>query len=385
MSQSASPQHTARTIQVRGLTGTPVTFTAECLPGASSLALLDADWPHQRDTADRVLAAMRNAGLPVPATYRIHIRIAPPHADVTPAADLALAALVLAVVDEMPADPLASTTLIGELALDGTVRPTRGVLPAVRAARDYGVSRVIVPTANLAEAALAGVDVLGVPTLADLAAWLRGQAPLTRPALAPGGRDPAGESSNTAVSAPVLSPQAWRAVEIAAAGRHHVLALAAPGADALLLAERLHTLLPALSLQQQEEVTAVHSLAGTLLADVPLITAPPVQYPDHSTSMAGLIAGIHPPRPGAVCLAHHGLVVLDDLPKFGAQRLGALRTVLADGKVQLAAGDGVTTYPAQAQLYATSRLCPCGPVPNTPCTCTGWTVVATSVVPAPRC
>jgi magnesium chelatase family protein len=245
------------------------------------------------------------------------------------------------------------------------VRSTRGVLATVRAARELGARRVIVPAANLAEAALVdGVDVLGAATLTQVHAWLCGHDTLTRPDHAVTGH--ADTTPTRTVPTAALTPVVLRAVEIAATGGHHFLLHATPGSGDLLVADWLHRLLPDLSAQQQDEVTAIQSLAGPLTA--PLTTRPPVQNPHHTASLPALLGG-RGNRPGTLSRAHHGLLVVDDLPEYGTHRCDALRTALAHREARLADARTTAQWPAHFLLFASSWLCPCGPVHDVTCSC----------------
>jgi magnesium chelatase family protein len=251
--------------------------------------------------------------------------------------------------------------LIGEIGLDGAMRPVRGVLPALLGARAAGRTRAVVPLANLAEAALAtGMTVWGAPTLADHG-MVRGAA------------DPAAASAAFAVPdlADVLGqPEARLALEIAAAGGHHLAMIGPPGAGKTMLASRLPGVLPPLDDEQSLEVTAVHSVAGLLDDGTPLITRPPFVDPHHSASQAAIIGGGSTQiRPGSVSLAHCGVLFLDEAPEFKRTALDALRQPLEEGSVLLARATGAVRFPARFQLVLAANPCPCAAAKDVDCRC----------------
>jgi magnesium chelatase family protein len=283
--------------------------------------------------------------------------------------DLALATAVLVADRQVPPGRLEKTVLLGELALDGRVRPVRGVLPAVIAAKQDGWPVVVVPVENLAEAALIdGIDVRGAHTLRQLQDWLKGTGPLEHSASV----DIAESDDGPDLADVIGQPQARYAVEVAAAGGHHLMLTGAPGIGKTMLAQRLPGLLPPLSDEESLEVTAIHSVAGLLSAATPLITRPPLVAPHHTASVAALIGGgSGMARPGAASRAHRGVLFLDECAEIGARALEALRTPLEEGEVRLARRDGVAVYPARFQLVLAANPCPCAPADPRDCICAG--------------
>jgi magnesium chelatase family protein len=257
---------------------------------------------------------------------------------------------------------------IAELGLDGRLRPVRGVLPSVLTARRRGVERVVVSRANAAEAALVdGVDIRAAETLAEVLAWLTGSGPAL-PAACGDPADP-GEQGGPDLSDVAGQATAKRALEIAAAGGHHLYLVGSPGAGKTMLAERLPGLLPPLSDTAALEVTAVHSVAGLLRDRARLVRRAPLQAPHHTSSVAALVGGgAHLARPGAISLAHQGVLFLDEAPEFQPRALDALREPLESGRVLLHRAGGAVSYPARCQLVLAANPCGCGK-PARDCEC----------------
>ena len=326
------------------------------LPGLTVIGLPDAALGEARD---RVRAAIVNSGEAWPQR-RITLGLSPAWLPKRGSGfDLALAASVLAAAGVVPVDALGRRVLLGELGLDGRVRPVRGVLPAVLTATRAGFDDVVVPAANLAEAQLLpGVRACGVRNLRDLLALLRGESYENGPDEA---APPAAELPFADLVDVAGQSTGRTAVEVAAAGGHHLFLLGPPGAGKTMLAERLPGILPALDLDAALEVTAIHSVAGVLPAGQPLVTRPPFQDPHHSATIASIVGGgSGVARPGAASLAHSGVLFLDEAPEFRSGALDALRQPLESGRLSIRRVGGTAVYPARFSLVLAANPCPCG-------------------------
>ncbi|MFN2518488.1 MAG: YifB family Mg chelatase-like AAA ATPase [Jatrophihabitantaceae bacterium] len=360
----------ARTLGVAliGVSGQIVEIESDIsagLPGMSFTGLADTSVVESRY---RIRAAVLNSGVAWP-NRKITVALLP--ADVRKVGsrfDLAVALAVLASTGELRVDTIAEVAWIAELGLDGRLRPVRGVLPSVLTAQGEGVRRVVVAPGNAAEAALVrGMDVRAARDLREVLDWLRGDG--AAPAVAQPGEDadPGLEGGDLADVAGQAA--AKRALEVAAAGGHHVYLVGAPGAGKTMLAERLPGLLPALDDAAALEVTAVHSVAGQLPERARLVRRAPLQAPHHTASVASLVGGgSHLARPGAISLAHHGVLFLDEAPEFSPRALDALRQPLESGSVVLHRGGGAVCYPARFLLVLAANPCPCGSPPRA-CVC----------------
>lgn len=359
----------AFSVAVRGLDGQTVEIEAHItsgLPGVHLVGLPDAALQESRD---RVRAAITNCNHDWPMA-RLTLALSPATLPKMGSVyDLALALAVLSADKKQEWPRLEKTVLLGELALDGRVRPVKGVLPAVLAAKHDGWPTVVVPVDNLAEASLVdGIEVLGARTLSQLHSWITGAAQLAQRIAAP----PSEQQSTLDLADVIGQSQARYAVEIAAAGGHHLMLTGPPGVGKTMLAQRLPGLLPPLSESEALEVTAIHSVAGLLSGDTPLITRPPFVAPHHTSSVAAMVGGgTGLARPGAVSRAHRGVLFLDECAEVGVSVLEALRTPLEDGEIRLARRDGVARYPARFQLVLAANPCPCAPADPRDCVCSG--------------
>ncbi|MBL1085013.1 YifB family Mg chelatase-like AAA ATPase [Streptomyces actinomycinicus] len=371
----------ARTCSVAlvGVEGVVVEVQADLEPGVAAFTLVGLPDKSLTESRDRVRAAVVNSGAAWPSK-KLTVGLSPASVPKSGSGfDLAVAAAVLGAAERIDPRVLADIVMIGELALDGRVRPVRGILPAVLAAADAGYEQVVVPECAVPEASLVpGVSVLGVRSLRQLIAVLTDE-PVPDEEPVPGDIRPdpflaglalpgTGLGTGTAVGAgaPDLADVAGQhtaraALEVAAAGRHHVFFKGPPGAGKTMLAERLPGLLPELHRAESLEVTAVHSVAGLLPPGHPLVDRPPYCAPHHSATMASLVGGGNGlPRPGAVSLAHHGVLFLDEAAEFHSSVLDALRQPLESGHVVIARAAGMLRMPAKFLMVLAANPCPCG-------------------------
>ncbi len=310
-----------------------------------------------RESAARVRGAIAATGLRFP-DRRITVNLAPAGLRKGGAGlDLPIAAGILMAAGEIESAKLDGLGLVGELALDGRLRPLRGALALALALRDAGCPRVVLPAASAAEGALApDTEVYAAATLTDLLAHLRDAKPLE--VATPLEQRPAGPLPD--LSEVHGQQTGKRALVVAAAGGHALLFTGPPGAGKTMLARRLPALLPALSFEEALDVTKIRSAASCAGDAEGLVTARPFRAPHHTASPAGILGGGNPPHPGEVSLAHGGVLFLDELPEFERRVLESLRQVLEERRVVVARARQTAVFPARFQLIAAANPCPCG-------------------------
>jgi magnesium chelatase family protein len=342
-----------------GLEAHPIRVEVSCTRGPAFFQMVGLAEAAVRESRVRVQGSLACLGVLIDA-YAVTVNLAPADLRKSGAAlDVAIALALLAAIELLEPRALEGVLLVGELSLDGSLRPVTGVLPRLEGAERRGIRTAIVPRGNSAEAGLArGMKVLVADSLEQVVQHLRGRRALP---VAPATRFVPQASTATGDLAEVRGQaSARRALEMAAAGGHNLLFVGPPGSGKTLMARLLPTILPPLELEEAIECTAIHSVAGTLPTATGIVTQRPFRAPHHSVSEAGLVGGGDVPRPGEVSLAHRGVLFLDELAEFRRGVLEALRQPLEDGKVCIARARARAWFPARPVLVAAVNPCPCG-------------------------
>ncbi len=360
-----------------GIKATLVEIEVDITPGLPSFTIVGLPDAAIRESRERVKAALRNGGFKFPSR-KITINMAPAHLRKEGALyDLPVAIGLLCAEGIIPQDIIKDYVITGELSLDGTIRPVKGILSTAIAAREKGFKGLIGPVENVQEAALInGISVYGMETLIGVINFLTGKISV-KPYITDRNLLFSKEMTNEEDMKDVKGQEsAKRALEVAAAGGHNVLMIGPPGSGKTMLAQRLSTILPDLSMEEIIETTMIYSLVNRSERGLPISCRRPFRAPHHTISYAGMAGGGNIPRPGEISLAHNGVLFLDELPEYRRDVLEVLRQPLEEGSISISRAGYAVSYPARFMLVCAMNPCPCGFLGDGrhECTCTSWQI-----------